>query len=688
MKTRLFTRLCASTALLCSLSGHAIAQQASAGETAGEIELEPIYVRKTVMTDDGPRSVIVPVNMSIPVAQDGGSVISGVPGLSAGRMGGHGVEVVIRGMQGNQLNIIDNGSITYGGCPNRMDPPTSTMALDRADKVIVERGYTSVTNGAGGSGGTVRLVREAPVFEEEKPYAGDFTTGGSTNGKSWGTSGNIAYDLGNGFYVKGSANYKTADNYRDGDGKTVRSGYNQYSYGGTFGYKDDTYEFAIDAEHDMAEDVLFAGAGMDSPSSETNVYRARGAVNLELGALRRIEGNIFYSTVDHVMDNYSLRPAKMLMRTPTESDTIGGRVEAHFDFDNVRARMGIDHQSNNRTAILYSGMPMQKALVEAADPANSRFLMWPDVTIAQTGIFVETETDLAEDTILKLGARYDYVRASADAADGLAGYAAAVPNTLYMARYGTTFDEARTEHNFGGLVRLEKEFMPGGRWFVGASRSMRTADANERAMARSNWVGNPDIDPEVHYQFDAGVAIEQDGWTFGLTGYVDQVQDYILRDAGSVPGVTLYRNVSAQLAGVEAYASWTDGTWEVSGDVTYTYGQNLDDDKPLGQIPALQGKVAVVYNADMWSLGGRINWAAGQNRIDPFRDAGKTPGYATADIFGTYSFSEKVELHAGVNNVLDMTYANHLSRANIFDATVSRVNEPGRKFFAKLVTKF
>lgn len=684
MKPCFSVRLSATAVLLCSLSSLALAQTAGVVTDLGEIVVKDDATKANASSYE-----FTPMGqMSVPAA-DGGVLLSSVPGVTAGRMGGHGLEVVIRGQSQNQLNIIDGGSFTFGGCPNRMDPPASIANVARADKIVVERGYASVTHGPGGSGGTVILEREAPEFDENKRWAAEFHSGIASNANTKEAGGTFSYDLGNGFYMEATAETRTADNYEDGGGNEIRSAYTQKSAGLTLGYAKDGVEIALDLERDRAEDVLFAGAGMDSPLSETNTIRLRGGVDVNRGALRRIEGNLFQSNVDHVMDNYSLRnpSAAMGMVSPTTSDTFGGKLEAHFDFGQTRAKFGVDHLSNTRLAQGFMG-PV--AAIEARDPTREVFLSWPDVTIAQTGVYAETETDLNAKTLLKLGARYDYVRAGADMVGVVPGAATATmtANDFYTAQYGTTFDDDREEHNFSGLARLEYKLDSSSMMFIGVSRSVRTADANERAMARSTWVGNPDINPEKHTQFDIGYETRRDNWSFNAAAYVDQVDDYILRDAFSVAGVTTYRNVSARLQGIELSGSWEQNGWEVLGDTTWTYGQNRTDDRALAQIPPLQGQLTVSYGQDQWRAGARVNWALEQDRIDPSRDPGVTPGYTTLDMFGSYKVSKNAVLLAGVDNVTNETYANHLSRSNTFDPALVQVNEPGRTFYLKLEARF
>ncbi len=679
-------RLGVSAILMCTLAPCALAQAAPEAAT----ELTPITVERPTQADGPMSTVLVPRGMNSTPAADGAAVLATAPGLTAGRMGGHGLELVIRGQQQNQLNIIDAGSFTYGACPNRMDPPTSSASFLRADEIVIERGYASVTHGPGGSGGTVVLNRKAPELGPDKRVEGHLSAGAGSNGTGTELGGQIAVDLGRGFYAEAAAERKNVGNYVDGSGRTVRSAYDQTGAGVTLGYAANGVELAFDYDYSLVEDALYPGAGMDSPLDETTIYRLRGGMDLNAGALRRIEGALFSSSVDHVMDNYSLRPVMLMaMRTPATSDTTGGNLEAQLDFGRTTAKLGIDHQSNNRFAMMYAGMPPMIGMLNNADPSRARFLMWPDVTIKQTGLYLETETELSPKAMLKAGLRYDRVKASA----GLANFAPALdagntPNTYYTMQYGTTFNAPREEDNVGGLLRLEYALNPDTTLFAGLSRSVRTADATERAMGRANWVGNPDIDPEKHHQLDLGVQIDKGAWYLNASAYADWVDDYILRDQFSVFGVTTYRNVSAELSGIELSAGWEQGPWAVWGDATWTQGRNTTDNRNIAQIPPLHGQVSLAYGVNGWRAGARVNWALEQTDIDPARDPGQTPGFATLDLFGSYELSEHAVVLAGMNNVTDETYANHLSRANLFDPAVTQVNEAGRTLYLKVEAKF
>jgi iron complex outermembrane receptor protein len=67
---------------------------------------------------------------------------------------------------------------------------------------------------------------------------------------------------------------------------------------------------------------------------------------------------------------------------------------------------------------------------------------------------------------------------------------------------------------------------------------------------------------------------------------------------------------------------------------------------------------------------------------------GETPGWVTLDLQVTVELVKPFRVQAGVTNLLDAEYANHLNRANAFDPTSVQVNEPGQSFYLRVVASF
>jgi iron complex outermembrane receptor protein len=627
---------------------------------------------------------------------DGGDFLNQINGVSMSRFGGRGLEPIIRGQSQTRLNVLLDGAYIHGGCPNRMDPPSSWAALETYEEVKVAKGVQTLTKGGGGSGGTVSFERDSKALAEEQGVHGRVSAMVSDN--------HIKSDLladvvvaGEKAYVRGIFQHKDADNYEDGDGNEVRSSFKHKQAGIIAGYTPtDNRLFEFSHEKNDFTDALYPGSGMDSPEETATITRLRYKDKPASSNVDEINADIYVSDVEHVMDNYSLRPnSGMKMRTPTTSKTTGGRLVLKSSTDSTLWEYGLDIQKNQRDAQLDN---MNTGI------ARTVSTLWPDVEITQVGVFAEATHKLDDQKKLKAGIRIDQVDTSHNKAneqsDLMGGRTA---NQSYNHYYGTTATD-KTETNVGGLLRYEQSLNNDVTAFAGISRTVRTADATERGVNKwvaettSRWVGNPDIKPEKHHQIDIGLTKRTNKYSASATVFYDKVDDYILRDAASLQtGILkndqadIYRNVEAELYGIEAEASTelTDNL-DLSGSLAYVHATNATDDRPIAQTPPLNGKIQLDYEKNRWSAGSRIRFANAQNRIDENskQEVGTTPGYAVLDVYGNYRLNKTLNLRYGVDNVMDKTYAEHSSRSNLLDNEAIKVNEPGRTAWLKLTAEF
>jgi len=688
----------ALSATLLSTTAIVASHQALAADTT---ILEGIVVEgqslPSIITTDVGRLDMTPM-------VDGGTFLKTIPGVDAVRMGGHGLDPVIRGQQQEQLNIISDGAFVYGGCPNRMDPPAALTAIETYDSVTVEKGFQSVRHGPGGTGGTVILTRNPPALDDANPYQIKAGMGANSNGNGMSANLNMAAKVGTGF-VRALGTKSSAGDYSDGNNVAVRSAFKQWSGGMEVGFTPNSgTELSVSAERDRTTDVLFAGAGMDSPYGVTDVVRLKLSKDLEGSTVSAVRFNAYDSRVNHLMDNYSLRDVgAMWMKTPTSSDTTGFKLEADVNAGDMPVLLGVDYKNLDRDALRYGGMN-----VAALNTIQS--YVWPGIESREIGVFGETTLDLDAERSVKFGLRYDNVHVTASKADNLATYAGAntrSANQLYTLYYGTGFSTV-TENNVSGLMRYEHKLDKDTTTYLTASRSIRTANTTERAMAgdmgaaASRWVGNPNIKPEQHYQLDAGVDTTVAGWGVSASAYYDRVQDFIFRDrARGQTGIllsdnaTVYRNIDATLMGLDLTAQHTFANKvSMNGSLSYVRGQNEDSNRALPQISPLKLGMDVSYPMGEWLLGTRMNAAMKQTRVDSDTatgsglDVGKTSGYLTADVYTSRAIGDNVELGMGVTNLFDKTYANHLNKSNTADTTVTQVNEPGRSLYLRVTGTF
>ncbi|MGM0412118.1 MAG: TonB-dependent receptor domain-containing protein [Pseudomonadota bacterium] len=636
----------------------------AAGSAAAE-ELTPIRVEAT----DPPRRMSLAPEAT---AADGGEALREQPGVDAIRMGGHGIDPVIRGQSGNRLNVLLGDGYAFGGCPNRMDPPSAYASPGLYDEMVVEKGVTGVTAGAGGPGGTVRFQRTAPAVSDDRPVTGRVGASGGTNGVPLAGHADVAVGSDDG-YLRLLGEHKDADSYEDGNGDEVHSAWRSRTMGAVAGWTpDEETGLEVTVEENRQDHVLYAGSRMDVPES---TREHAGLSGHWAAAGLKWEASLNASDVDHLMDNYSYRDAATRMATPTDARTRDARIATTGRAAGGEWTIGVDALRVDRDA---------SRLNKDQDLVQSR--MWPDVRRQRAGAFGEW-VGPAAGAEWTAGLRVDRMSAEARAADAAVAMNN-TPSSLYADAYGTdTTDWDSTE--VGGVVRGVWTVGRGGWIETGLSRSVRAPDATERFMASAgmgtmgDWIGNPDLEAEAHHQLDLGTGWRQGPWQARAALWYDAVSDYIDRYQGA-NDETLYGNYDATLYGTE----WEAGYRPESGagvrlTAWTTYGRNDDAERPLERIPPLKARLTADWQAPAWEVAAHLTAAGEQDRIHDAttggQDPGETAGYAVLDLEGRWQMAERWHLTGGVRNALDRAYHQHLQTGNGFDMNVDAVNEPGRQ---------
>jgi iron complex outermembrane receptor protein len=666
----------------------------AAGQSSATTSTEEVVVTESRL-DDPARSEVDPDAPHRSPAADGGDLLRSEPGVWGSRFGGHGIDPVIRGQKAGRLNVLLDGGYVYGGCPNRMDPASSYAAPETYDRVEVIRGSQTVRYGSGGSGGTVRFLRETPRFAPGEHLRGKIGGGLRSNSNTSEVFADVTAGNESG-YTRLLGSHKNAHDYTDGAGDEVRSGFTSRDAQALVGWTPDAdTRLELGAGTTQGEDIKYVGM-MDAPETTNDSYRLSLDREASTLGFDSTEARLYYNDVHHVMDNYSLpgRDPMMRMRVPSDSITYGGRASGDLALAGGEWTLGVDYRFNNRDAIRYSDMMSTKVDYEQS-------YMWPDADLGRAGVFIEGDQPVGAGE-LRLGVRVDRVTADANASD--TNQLATSPDDLYGQYYaGVDEGDEATETNVGGVLRYRRPVGPV-TVFTGLSRSVRTADATERYMASnatsmmSNWVGNPEINPEQHNQLEVGLDAGGQAWSAQASAYYNRVTDYILSDTArgqdgilKEDGANIYRNVDAYLAGAEVSLErvWA-GHWRASLQGSYVYAQNTTDDSPLPQTPPLTGELETAYQAEAWSLGARVKAATKQQRDAPETglDTGETPAYQVADLFAAWRPTPALEVKAGVDNLFDQAYRTHLNRVDSTTGDGLPITEPGRSAWMRVTGRF
>lgn len=610
-----------------------------------------------------------------------GTALRDINGVQATRMGGHGVDLVIRGQNTSQLNILLDGAKIEGGCPNRMDPPTAYVELSSYDQITVIKGVGTLTEAAGGTGGTVLFERSTPEYDPNKTLSGEVNVGGTTNGLNQDMNATVTA-RGEKVYMILQGSKKSAENYLDGHGDEVNTSYESRQGHMDLGWTpDEHHEFKLSYEKSLIEDALFQGAMMDAPESDGRTTRLqyRGKdLRAQTGFIDDVEVDLYQSEVDHIMDNYTLRPAgSMKMINQTNVTTDGAKIKLSSMIGHTQLDYGV------QTEVLEKNSNLKNAMNKSA------WLMWPDVKTQTNSVFAESTSFFKDNQKVIMGLRYDMFDAEARKA-ATASDMGNIANNLYQSKYGTTGVD-NDSSDLSALIRYERQLNKQTEIFAGLSHSYRYPDATELYIAKGgsmgSWVGNPNLKPEEHNQFDIGIAQNYDNFQWSASVFYDKVNNYILADKVGMD--QLYFNRDAKLYGLELSAN-TDVSKNVTlgMNTNVTRGQNTTDNRDLANMTPVSGNVFAQYRSASVMAGMNINFAAEQNDVDSVVGEVETAGWSTVDLYSHYQINKQITLMAGVDNLFDRAYQTAQNRVDPLSGGLYNLNEPGRIIWAKVNAKF
>lgn len=607
-------------------------------------------------------------------AHDGADLLKNIPGFSVIRKGGADGDPVFRGMAASRLGILLNGEQVMGGCGMRMDPPTAYVYPEAFDEVVILKGPQSVQHAGAGSAGTVLFNHQRPQFSEPgiSGYASVLFGSADRNDQAAGvTAGN---EQG---YLRLNGTRADANNYKDGNGDEVHSAYNRWNADATLGWTP-TLDTDIELTTSRSDgEARYGDRGMDGAKFEREQHSLHYRVRAVSPLVSEIEARIYQGYVDHVMDNFSLRPnTGMKMLSNPDREIKGAKLTAtlqpgsnselnigsDWNRDDHSVRKGVDYQSQPRV---------------------------DDLSVQNYGVYGEWHQTLG-DNALHAGLRLNKNRAE-DKRSGRTSSGDKDNNTLKNA-----------------FIRFEQQ-LDATRWYAGLGHAQRAADYWERMKnpaATVNMMGMRvngsastfDTKPEKTTQLDIGAIYKTSGTRASVSAFYAKHKDYILIESLSMVASNA-RNIDAKTWGAEADISQRlTQRWNSTATLAWVHGENNSDHQALAQMPPLEARLGLNYIANQWSSGGLLRLVVDQNRVDPGKgnivgqDIGQTPGFAVFSLHASYTPGHNLTFSSGIDNLFDRNYAEHISRSGVdiggFYEVSERINEPGRTFWLKAQWQF
>lgn len=668
---------------------------APGGRRAVEVRLEVATVRETLtVVGNAPRDTLEASEIRESPARDVGEALASVPGVAKLRKGGIASDVVVRGYQTKDLNVLVDGQRVYGACPNHMDPPAFHVDFSEVDRVEVGKGPFDVKN-QGSLGGVVNVVTKKP---EAGLHASATIAGGTAAYVN--PAATVSYGTARVSALAGYS-YRQGDAYSDGDGRrfTELANYRPeareetaFEVGTAFGKlvlvpaAGHTVQVAYTRQD--AGTTYYPYLQMDAEYDDSDRVNLTWEADRLGGALSSVRAQGYYTRVSHWMTDAfrttsTAAPRGWSMGTTAETRTAGGRVEGRLG----RVTLGVEAFQRfweARTQLAGMGYATQNSV--------------PAAKTESAGLWAELSQPLGEGLALSAAARLEGTRTEADPGKA---------NTDLYQAYNGTRETSASDVLPSGSLRVSWKVSTALEASAGLGHTVRVPEPNERYFALkrmgSDWVGDPALSPSRNTGADLALSFRRSGLSLSASGFWNRVEDWVtVHDqprVEAVPGVTnttarSYANVDATLAGLELsgvvaltdrlFASgsmaWVRGTQEGNGAKGIAAGD-------LPEMPPLSARTALRYDAGAFHAEVEGVFAAAQERVDASLKESPTPGWGVLNVKAGGAIGP-VELSAGVANVFDRTYREHLSYQRDPFRSGTLVNEPGLTVFATATWRY
>jgi iron complex outermembrane receptor protein len=593
-------------------------------------------------------------NVSTP---DVGELFKKLPGANINQNGPLTSIVQYRGMYGDRVNVMVDGVRPATAGPNRMDTPLSYVPSSQLENLTIYRGIAPVSSGIETIGGTVKAESKKAEFgsSDEAEYHGSLNGLYASNGdvRSGGLTTSVANQQ-HKLQISGTSS-RGNDLEFDG-GKIEPSEHKRDTVGVAYGFRQDNTELDVDLNH---HDTGKTG----TPALPMDIIWIRGetakvGVKQQLGNGGELSARLNYQDTEHRMDNYSLRPRDVMFRY---NDADVNAKGLQLQYSQAEWRFGVDADMAEHNSTI-------------SDPTNTAFFVenFNNVERNRFSAFGEWNGALNDNWDMQSGLRLTRVDSDSDRVNSSMGMLNTLRDSFNNAdrsKQDTLADIALTfTRHLNSALDLQ----------LGVARKERAPSYVERYLSAplqstsgladgKTYLGNLDLDPETAYQFELGIDWHESSFALSPRVFYHHVNDYIQGTAaGTPPAADLqFNNVDAKLYGIDTNWLWAmTSQWQLDGTVSYVRGERRDTDDNLYRIAPLTARTQLSYIQPDWRIGFEAVTVAAQNKVSAENDEEKTGGYAYYNLSGQYQVSQTLSVQAGVNNLFDRKYRDHLGGYN------------------------
>ncbi|RPD43545.1 TonB-dependent receptor domain-containing protein [Paracnuella aquatica] len=607
-------------------------------------------------------------------------IMARIPELSLVRRGSYGMEPIIRSFNSNQVALLLDGMRIHGACTDKMDPTSIYIEPVNLNSMEVRTNGSSLLVGSSVGGSINMKLAEASCHDEGR-FSGSASTGYHSASRAFFSSANFNYATSR-FGLRATGTYRNSGAYRDGSGQRVPfSQYEKVNYTlhGKLKLNDGAY-LRVDLLADDGWNIGYPALPMDVGYANARIGSVTFVQESGWRGWERAEAKLYANRVKHYMDDTKRPAVPMHMDMPGVSRTSGMYAEA------VRS-LGVGQKLQLRADASATMLKASMTMYQPGQP-DMYMLTWPDNRQVQGGVAAQYQLRIDSATQVQVSGRVDvtdYALTSQGGKDQLAvfGYSGEQMGFVIPAL----------------SVQVSRKLFPSLKASFSLGMNGRAPSAGElfgfylfNQFDGHDYIGNTKLRKEIGQQAELTLSWQQQKWKVQASGYISKVRHYIFGKINpglsvmtpGARGVKTYENTAqALLAGGEGSVVYQpfSGTQLVS-TLKYAHAQD-NTGNPLPLIAPLRNISTLRQHFNALWLQAEMELAAAQRRVSVAANERSTGAFSLVHLRAGYQLQQgRVlwQLNAGVENILDAYYREHLDWGNIA--------RPGRNVYMQVSVGF
>lgn len=647
-----------------------------------------------------------------------GDALEYKPGISVTKDGTWATDVSIRGL--SRANVVMNIDGNRVETANDLAARLSLVDLNDVERVEVIKGGVSSLYGTGALGGVVNVYTKNGDFSNNFNFGASLLGGYNSVNKS-PNSWLSLFASNDKFFAKLSGSIRYAENTMTPQGELPNSQFKDNNVSLNLGVRPlNNHEFRLSYQRYRALDAGIPGGGtlfptnaiVKYPQEDRDMVSGEYKIKNLLKPLKELSVKYFYQSILRDVENIP----NQVQTVRTSTGKIKQKVYVLSITPNARHYTnGIQLKSDwqvGKYNYIIAGVDFWMRALDSRRERNQRIENYdttsgsitstvlktigekpiPDADYRSIGIYAQDEVRAMQDKLkINFGGRVDQIRVTNsntlqpvyDITNGTRNESPAGQKLIWTSK---EVRDVSWSANAGAIYSITKNYDI----TLNLSRSFRSPSLEERYqyidLGSSLRVGNPELLPEKGYFVDLGLRVWRDKVTFTGNAFFNTFEDLVAELPGTYENRPAYIKTNigkARLYGYEFEFMYNFyRSLVLYGNLSYVRGEDSENNTNLPAIPPLNMKAGLKFSLYNY-VNFDINTVLYEKQDYTAAGEQNTPGYGVFNIglsTSQFKFSYYgIMLMAGVENIFDKEYRNHLSSNRGLV-----VIEPGRNFYFKL----